>query len=985
MTVTADRADRRRARRRSSARPGTCSRSSSRAGWWKGELETNVTIDAEDLFLRHFLGLLEPGQAAATATLDPRRQRPDGSWATYFGGPGDLSTSVEAYVALRLAGDPRRRRAHARARRRSSARPAASSGAASSRACGSRCSASGRGTTVPTLPPEQILLPAARAALDLLVRLLGAPDDRRALGRDRAPAVASRSPSGSTSCAPAARRPRPPTDALGPGLRRSLDRARARLRPPAGRRRCAARRSARPSAGSSSGRSATAPGAGSSRRGSGRSSRCTRSATALDHPVIARALAGLDTLHDRRRARAGASRPASRRSGTRRSSVIALLDAGVARIRPGDRPRLRVARGAGGRRRAATGPSAGRSSPPGGFPFEFANENYPDVDDTAVVVLALRRAGHDPTDAAEPRPRVDARHAEPLGRLRRLRRRQREPPVRQARVLRLRRGHRPAELRRHRARPRDARLRGPRRRAARRARALDWLLRRAGARRLVVRPLGRELRLRHRRRPPRARRLRPRAATRASRAAVRWLERVQNPGGGFGEDLRSYRDRSWSGRGVSTASQTAWALLGLHAAGEGDGATAARARSSGSSRPSARRRLGRAVLHRHRLPGRLLSQLPPLPGRVPGDGARPDPRRPRDERVAARPRAAADRAARARRAGRARRCIRTGMGPDRARIAAARALAHDAPRARRRRPLRRDRPDARAPATCSAPPSSSTRTARGRRCPEARSLVAALRRRGLRVHVGPLASTEPDPRPGRAAQARADGALAVDMESAWLAAGAAGRPLAVVRVVADTAGRHLADPRMAIAGPARPAQPAPGGRRALRVGARRRARGRSCSPGRARSAPASSARSRSSSSRSRSAARPIYVRKQIVHNEHVVADLERRGAVFVEELDEVPDGATVVFSAHGVSPAVRRDAAGARARRDRRDLPARLEGARRGAPLRRRGQDDLPHRPRRPRGGRGHAGRGARLDPARRGRSRTPTASRRPTRSASPT
>jgi 4-hydroxy-3-methylbut-2-enyl diphosphate reductase len=49
---------------------------------------------------------------------------------------------------------------------------------------------------------------------------------------------------------------------------------------------------------------------------------------------------------------------------------------------------------------------------------------------------------------------------------------------------------------------------------------------------------------------------------------------------------------------------------------------------------------------------------------------------------------------------------------------------------------------------------------------------------------------------------------------------------------------------------------------------------------------------------------PVYVRKQIVHNKHVVQSLERRGAVFVEELDEVPEGETVVFSAHGVSPAV---------------------------------------------------------------------------------
>jgi 4-hydroxy-3-methylbut-2-enyl diphosphate reductase len=53
---------------------------------------------------------------------------------------------------------------------------------------------------------------------------------------------------------------------------------------------------------------------------------------------------------------------------------------------------------------------------------------------------------------------------------------------------------------------------------------------------------------------------------------------------------------------------------------------------------------------------------------------------------------------------------------------------------------------------------------------------------------------------------------------------------------------------------------------------------------------------------------PVYVRKQIVHNKHVVSNLESRGAVFVEELDEVPEGATVVFSAHGVSPQVHAEA-----------------------------------------------------------------------------
>jgi squalene-hopene/tetraprenyl-beta-curcumene cyclase len=62
----------------------------------------------------------------------------------------------------------------------------------------------------------------------------------------------------------------------------------------------------------------------------------------------------------------------------------------------------------------------------------------------------------------------------------------------------------------------------------------------------------------------------------AIRHAVAWLERVQNEDGGWGEDLRSYEDPSWSGRGNSTASQTAWALLALHAAGDHDGEAARR-------------------------------------------------------------------------------------------------------------------------------------------------------------------------------------------------------------------------------------------------------------------------------------------------------------------------------------------------------------------------------------------------------------------------
>ncbi len=54
---------------------------------------------------------------------------------------------------------------------------------------------------------------------------------------------------------------------------------------------------------------------------------------------------------------------------------------------------------------------------------------------------------------------------------------------------------------------------------------------------------------------------------------------------------------------------------------------------------------------------------------------------------------------------------------------------------------------------------------------------------------------------------------------------------------------------------------------------------------------------------------PVYVRKQIVHNKHVVSTLEKRGAIFVDEVSEVPEGATVVFSAHGVAPVVHAEAA----------------------------------------------------------------------------
>ncbi len=74
-------------------------------GWWKGELQTNVTMDAEDLMLREFLGIRDLARTERCAAWIRSQQDADGSWSKFQGGPGDLSTTLEAYVALRLAGD----------------------------------------------------------------------------------------------------------------------------------------------------------------------------------------------------------------------------------------------------------------------------------------------------------------------------------------------------------------------------------------------------------------------------------------------------------------------------------------------------------------------------------------------------------------------------------------------------------------------------------------------------------------------------------------------------------------------------------------------------------------------------------------------------------------------------------------------------------------------------------------------------------------
>jgi 4-hydroxy-3-methylbut-2-enyl diphosphate reductase len=192
-------------------------------------------------------------------------------------------------------------------------------------------------------------------------------------------------------------------------------------------------------------------------------------------------------------------------------------------------------------------------------------------------------------------------------------------------------------------------------------------------------------------------------------------------------------------------------------------------------------------------------------------------------------------------------------------------------------------------------------------CPSAPLVAGELRRAGLRVHEGPIATVAGLFDTGERARAAARGVIAVDLESSYLLAGAVGRPAIVVRAVSDTPQRSLLRPATVTGGIAalrslRRASPvlarwaaAAGSRQVLLAGPR------SFCAGVERAIEIVERALDGSTT-------PVYVRKQIVHNTHVVSGLEQRGAIFVDELSEVPDGSTVVFSAHGVSPAVRSEA-----------------------------------------------------------------------------
>ena len=116
---------------------------------------------------------------------------------------------------------------------------------------------------------------------------------------------------------------------------------------------------------------------------------------------------------------------------------------------------------------------------------------------------------------------------------------------------------------------------------------------------------------------------------------------------------------------------------------------------------------------------------------------------------------------------------------------------------------------------------------------------------------------------------------------------------------------------------------------------------------------------------------PVFVYHEIVHNKYVVERFRSRGVVFVESIEEVPEGAPLLYSAHGVSPQIREEARTTEAPRDRRDLPAGDEGPPRSRQVRQRRVHDHPDRPRRARRGHRHDGRGPRADdPGRDGRGR---------------
>ena len=553
-------------------------------GWWQGELETNVTMDAEDLLLREFLGIRTPGQTDAAARWIVSQQREDGTWANFYGGPGDLSTTVEAYVVLRLAGhqpgEPHMARAAGWIR--------AAGGIRATRVF-TRIWLALFGEwswdDLPVMPPELIYLPAwfplnvydwacwARQTMVPLT-IVGSLRPVRPLPFGLAELTVPGGPAaGEGQAGPAARAGTGPGWAalfgrLDQGLH-TYERSAQRAAPVRAVRRAALRRCAEWII------------ARQEQDGcwGGIQPPWVYSLIALhllgyglDHPVIKRGLAGLERFTIREDTPDGPVRRLEACQSPVWDTVLAVIALADAGLPPGHPALIRAADWL--LREEITGPGDWQvrrpSLAPGGWAFEFDNDNYPDIDDTAEVVLALRRAHC--SDAGTARAQAirrgmrwmagmqsrdggwgafDADNTSTLvtklpfcdfGAVV-------DPPS--------------ADVTAHVIEALSAEgLAGSR--AVRRG--VVWLLRaqesdgswfgRWGAN--YVYGTGAVV--------PALIAAGVKPGKPAIRRAVGWLLAHQNPDGGWGEDMRSYDDPALAGRGESTASQTAWALLALLAA-----------------------------------------------------------------------------------------------------------------------------------------------------------------------------------------------------------------------------------------------------------------------------------------------------------------------------------------------------------------------------------------------------------------------------------
>ncbi len=583
------------------------------AGWWRGELQTNVTMDAEDMLLREFLGIRRAEETERSAVWIRSQQRADGTWANSHGGPGDLSTTIEAYWALRLAGDG----PEAEYMRAAAEFVRAHGGIERARVFTHVWLALfglWSWDQVPALPPEIVLLPSW-VALNIYDFACWARQTIVALSL----VMAHRPRHELLFALEELRGPEPwraaePTSARGRWLTR-LDRVlRAyERRPPRLLRRIAVARAERWIV-----RRQEADGSwGGIQPPWVYSLIALRlNGYALEHPLMRRGIEGLDRFMVEEQGDGespGGLLPVSESVapvGSRRLeacqspvwdtalSVVALSDAGLS----GQHPAL-VRAGEWLLGEEVCVPGDWRVRRPtlesGGWAFEFANDNYPDVDDTAEVVLALlrlrdapcARAGHRLFRSIDLAAETPADTKSPDQNDRRLRAAI-ERAVSWTKGMQSREGawgafdadntrslvrelpfldfgevidEPSADVTAHVVEMLAALgCAGDPETVA----AVRWLIERqepdgswfgrwgvnhvygTGAVLPALVASGVE------------------PSEPCVRRAVAWLERHQNSDGGWGEDPRSYDHAEWVGRGESTASQTAWALLALHAAGE---------------------------------------------------------------------------------------------------------------------------------------------------------------------------------------------------------------------------------------------------------------------------------------------------------------------------------------------------------------------------------------------------------------------------------